>query len=38
MGHKATEAQLKIFEFVKKGKGNGIIDAVAGDGKPPINL
>lgn len=38
MRHKATEAQLKIFEFVKKGKGNGIIDAVARDGKPPINL
>ena len=33
MGHKATEAQLKIFDFVKNGKGNGIIDAVAGAGK-----
>ena len=33
MGHKPTEAQLKIFDFVKNGKGNGIIDAVAGAGK-----
>ena len=30
---KATEAQLKIYDFVKHGKGNGIIDAVAGAGK-----
>ena len=28
MGHKATEAQKKIFEFVEHGTGNGIIDAV----------
>lgn len=33
MGHKATAAQLKIFDFVKNGTGNGIIDAVAGAGK-----
>lgn len=33
MGHKSTAAQLKIFDFVKNGKGNGIIDAVAGAGK-----
>jgi len=29
MGHKPTEAQLKIFDFVKNGKGNCIIGAVA---------
>ena len=28
-----TEAQLKIYDFVKNGIGNGIIDAVAGAGK-----
>ena len=28
-----TDAQLKIFEFVENGTGNGIIDAVAGAGK-----
>lgn len=33
MGHKATEAQKKIFDFVEHGTGNGIIDAVAGAGK-----
>lgn len=33
MGHKATPAQQKIFDFVKSGTGNGIIDAVAGAGK-----
>lgn len=33
MGHKPTDAQLKIFDFVKNGNGNGIIDAVAGAGK-----
>lgn len=33
MGHKSTVAQKKIFEFVKSGTGNGIIDAVAGAGK-----
>ena len=33
MGLKATDAQQRIFEFVEKGTGNGIIDAVAGAGK-----
>lgn len=28
-----TDAQLKIFDFVENGTGNGIIDAVAGAGK-----
>ena len=33
MAHKSTVAQQKIFDFVKNGTGNGIIDAVAGAGK-----
>ena len=33
MGHTPTTAQRKIFDFVKNGTGNGIIDAVAGAGK-----
>ena len=33
MAHKPTDAQLKIYEFVEHGTGNGIIDAVAGAGK-----
>ncbi len=33
MVHKATSAQQKVFDFVKSGTGNGIIDAVAGAGK-----
>ena len=32
MAHKSTVAQQKIFDFVKNGTGNGIIDAVAGAG------
>lgn len=31
--HTPTEWQLKIYDFVKNGSGNGIIDAVAGSGK-----
>jgi len=30
---KFTEEQKKIFEFIEKGIGHGIIDAVAGAGK-----
>ena len=30
---KPTEAQILIYDFVENGKGNGIIDAVAGAGK-----
>ncbi len=33
MAHKSTIAQQKIFDFVRNGTGNGIIDAVAGAGK-----
>ena len=33
MAFRPTEAQLKIYDFVKNGIGNGIIDAVAGAGK-----
>lgn len=33
MAHQPTEAQLKIYDFVENGTGNGIIDAVAGAGK-----
>ena len=33
MTQKPTSAQEKIFDFVKNGTGNGIIDAVAGAGK-----
>ena len=33
MADKPTVAQLNIFDFVKNGTGNGIIDAVAGAGK-----
>ena len=33
MAHKTTAAQQKIFDFIKNGTGNGIIDAVAGAGK-----
>ncbi len=33
MGHKPTEAQQHIYDFVENGVGNGIIDAVAGAGK-----
>lgn len=33
MAHTPTVAQQKIFDFVKNGTGNGIIDAVAGAGK-----
>ena len=33
MAYKSTAAQQKIFDFVKNGTGNGIIDAVAGAGK-----
>ena len=28
-----TEAQKRIYDFIEKGTGNGIIDAVAGAGK-----
>lgn len=33
MSYTPTPAQQKIFDFVKNGTGNGIIDAVAGAGK-----
>lgn len=33
MAFRPTEAQLTIYDFVKNGIGNGIIDAVAGAGK-----
>lgn len=33
MAFNPTDAQLKIYEFVEHGTGNGIIDAVAGAGK-----
>lgn len=33
MGYSPTAAQQKIYNFIEKGKGNGIIDAVAGAGK-----
>lgn len=33
MTFRPTEAQLNIYNFVKNGTGNGIIDAVAGAGK-----
>lgn len=33
MKYNPTEAQQKIYEFIKCGSGNGIIDAVAGAGK-----
>lgn len=33
MAHQPTEAQLKIYDFIERGTGNGIIDAVAGAGK-----
>lgn len=33
MSFNPTDAQLKIYEFVEHGTGNGIIDAVAGAGK-----
>lgn len=33
MGYKQTAAQLNIYNFIKNGSGNGIIDAVAGAGK-----
>lgn len=33
MAFKPTDAQLKIYDFVEHGTGNGIIDAVAGAGK-----
>ena len=33
MAFNPTEAQLKIYDFVEHGTGNGIIDAVAGAGK-----
>ncbi|MBO7593248.1 MAG: ATP-dependent helicase [Bacteroidaceae bacterium] len=33
MAFNPTDAQLKIYDFVEHGTGNGIIDAVAGAGK-----
>lgn len=33
MAHPPTNAQLKIYDFIEHGTGNGIIDAVAGAGK-----
>ncbi len=33
MTFKPTDAQLKIYDFIERGTGNGIIDAVAGAGK-----
>lgn len=33
MEFKPTEAQQRIYDFIENGKGNGIIDAVAGAGK-----
>ena len=33
MSFNPTDAQLKIYDFVEHGTGNGIIDAVAGAGK-----
>ena len=33
MAFKPTDAQLKIYDFVENGTGNGFFDAVAGAGK-----